>query len=326
MAPSPRPPAVMVGPVAGPRAIPHPRGRDDPDGQWTGLPRVRSRHAAAGGGSPNGQRREVVSNTRVHLATNDFPDRSGKFRVGERVVTDQFEGLPQACVVRDAEDSRTRTTRLQSLTQPQECTTVHSMDAGGSELAALVGTRLRAARTAHGWTLDQMADRSGVSRRMVVLVEKGQTNPSVTTLLLLSDALGIGLPTLVAEREGIPSALTRRGDGAQLWSSPAGGSAVLLAGTPSPDVLELWHWALAPHDEHASTAHTAGTKEILHVVSGVLRVTAGPDDVVLEPGDAYAFAGDQPHAYRNPGTVRTTFTLAVFEPDVGTTSRLSDHG
>jgi len=188
-------------------------------------------------------------------------------------------------------------------------------------VAALVGARLRAARNAQGWTLDQMAERSGVSRRMVVLVEKGQTNPSVTTLLLLSDALGIGLPALVAERGGIPSALTRRGDGAQLWSSPAGGAAVLLAGTPSPDVLELWHWTLAPHDEHESTAHTAGTKEILHVVSGVVRVTAGQDDVVLELGDSYAFAGDQPHSYRNPGTVPATFTLAVSEPDVGTTSR-----
>ena len=71
---------------------------------------------------------------------------------------------------------------------------------GMGDLAALIGGRVRASRQANGWTLDQMAERSGVSRRMVVKVEKGDTNPSVTTLLLLSDALGIGLPTLVAER------------------------------------------------------------------------------------------------------------------------------
>jgi len=49
--PTPSPPAVMAGPVAGPPAMPHPRGGDDPVGLWTGLPRVRSRHAAAGGRS-----------------------------------------------------------------------------------------------------------------------------------------------------------------------------------------------------------------------------------------------------------------------------------
>lgn len=200
------------------------------------------------------------------------------------------------------------------------------MDGDVTELATLIGVRVRTARTLQGWTLDQLAERSGVSRRMVVKVEQGQTNPSVTTLLLLSDALGIGLPTLVAEREGIPSALTRHGDGAQLWSSPAGGSGVLLAGTPSPDVLELWHWTLAPHDQHESTAHTAGTKEILHVIGGAVRVTAGFDDVSLEAGDSYAFAGDRPHSYHNRATSPATFTLAVFEPDVGTTSMLSDHG
>jgi quercetin dioxygenase-like cupin family protein/DNA-binding XRE family transcriptional regulator len=175
-------------------------------------------------------------------------------------------------------------------------------------------------------TLDQMATLSGVSRRMIVMVEKGETNPSVTTLLLLSDALGIGLPTLVAEREGIPSMLTRHGGGAQLWSSAAGGSGVLLAGTPSPDVLELWQWQLAPQDKHESAAHSVGTKEILHVITGTVSVAVGADEVVLGAGDSYAFAGDQPHAYANPGTSDATFTLAVFEPDVGTTSQLRRHG
>jgi transcriptional regulator with XRE-family HTH domain len=200
------------------------------------------------------------------------------------------------------------------------------MDTNGGALAARIGRRVRASRLVHGWTLDQMAARSGISRRMVVMVEKGETNPSVTTLLLLSNALGIGLPTLVAEREGIPSALTRRGDGAPLWTSPGGGSGVLLAGTPSPDVLELWHWELAPGDLHESQAHAPGTREILHVTAGVVTLTTGQDTVSLGAGDTAAFDGDQPHAYANTSGEQATFTLAVSEPDVGTASRLLEHG
>jgi transcriptional regulator with XRE-family HTH domain len=45
--------------------------------------------------------------------------------------------------------------------------------------------------------LDQLAETAGVSRRLVVNVEQGTTNPSVGTLLRISDALGVGLPALV---------------------------------------------------------------------------------------------------------------------------------
>ncbi|AJW80770.1 helix-turn-helix domain-containing protein [Clavibacter michiganensis] len=190
------------------------------------------------------------------------------------------------------------------------------MGAVTSELALRIGNRVRASRRAQGWTLDQMAERSGVSRRMVVLVEKGQTNPSVTTLLLLSDALGIGLPTLVAEHEGMPAALTHRGDGSVLWTSERGGSGTLLAGTPSPDVLELWEWHLAAGDAHESAAHTPGTREILHVTDGSLTLTTGDEQRVLNVGDTCAFDGDQPHAYANASISSAGFTLAVFEPNV----------
>lgn len=189
---------------------------------------------------------------------------------------------------------------------------------GMGDLAALIGGRVRASRQANGWTLDQMAERSGVSRRMVVKVEKGDTNPSVTTLLLLSDALGIGLPTLVAEREGVPAALTRDGEGTTLWRSPRGGSGVLLAGTPSPDVLELWQWSLEPGDEHDSLSHAPGTREILHVTAGTVTLRTGPASTTLGTRDTCAFDGDQPHSYANTTTERAAFTLAVFEPDVGT--------
>jgi DNA-binding MarR family transcriptional regulator/DNA-binding XRE family transcriptional regulator len=64
-------------------------------------------------------------------------------------------------------------------------------------LALAIGVRVRQERQELRWTLGQLAEAAGVSRRMVVNVEQGATNPSVGTLLKLSDALGVGLPALV---------------------------------------------------------------------------------------------------------------------------------
>jgi len=111
--------------------------------------------------------------------------------------------------------------------------------AGADSVARAIGGRVRHGRNGRGWTLDQLAERSGVSRRMLVSIEQGAANPSIATLLLISDALGIGLPALVEldDRPGLR--VTRAGTAPVLWRGKLGGRAVLVAGTEPPDVTEL---------------------------------------------------------------------------------------
>ncbi len=152
---------------------------------------------------------------------------------------------------------------------------------------------------------------------MVVNVEQGSVNPSVGTLLRLSDALGVGLPALVEPPAPRQVKVVRQGQGAVLWSGDKGGQGVLVAGTESPDVVELWDWSLAQGERHESEAHAAGTRELLHVQAG--RIVVEVDGVAHElgPGDALTFHGDTAHAYANPNNGPARFSLAVFEPGVG---------
>jgi transcriptional regulator with XRE-family HTH domain len=191
-------------------------------------------------------------------------------------------------------------------------------DGGLTELAVLIGTRVRHHRQSRRWTLDQLAEVAGVSRRAVVNVEQGTANPSVATLLRLSDALGIGLPALV-EPPATATALrvVRAADAAELWTGDHGGRGVLVAGSRAPDVLELWDWSLAPGDRHATEAHAAGTRELVHVLQGRLTIQVATSSVTLTRGDAASFHGDEPHSYANEGTTTVRFSLAVFEPGVG---------
>jgi transcriptional regulator with XRE-family HTH domain len=191
------------------------------------------------------------------------------------------------------------------------------MDDGTAALALAIGVRVRQERQSRRWTLDQLAEAAGVSRRMVVNVEQGAANPSVGTLLRIGDALGVGLPALVEPPHVKPVKVTRRGDGAVLWTSESGGSGVLVAGTRSPDVIELWDWTLGPGDRHESEAHSAGTKELLQVQQGTITVEVADQSVTLDVGDAVAFAGDVAHSYTNSGKRSARFSMAVFEPGMG---------
>lgn len=188
-------------------------------------------------------------------------------------------------------------------------------------MAAAIGGRVREERQSRRWTLDHLAETAGVSRRLVVSVEQGDANPSVATLLRISDALGIGLPALVEPPEPRDLKVTRKGEGAALWSSERGGRGVLVAGTEPPDVVELWDWTMAPGDSHSSEAHAPGTQELLQVLQGAIEVQAADRSVALEAGDAATFAGDVPHSYTNRTTTSARFSLAVFEPGVGQTPK-----
>lgn len=195
------------------------------------------------------------------------------------------------------------------------------MDGDTAALASVIGARVKQERHARGWTLDQLADGAGVSRRMVISVEKGEVNPSVGTLLRLSEALGVGLPALVEPPDRTTVTVTRRGEGAALWTGDAGGRGVMVAAFAQPDAFELWDWSLGPDDAHDSEPHTAGTRELMHVLDGSITVTVAGEVFSLQSGDAAAFPGDVAHSYANPGRRPARFSLAVFEPAAATRSR-----
>jgi transcriptional regulator with XRE-family HTH domain len=183
-----------------------------------------------------------------------------------------------------------------------------------------IGARVRHHRTGRGWTLDDLASRSGVSRRQLITIERGDGNPSIATLLRLSDALGIGLPVLVAVERPSNSTITRAGRAPVLWSGPHGGRASLVAATEPPDVVELWDWTMHPGEHHHTGAHRSGTRGLLHVRAGRVDLSVGEQTDRLVTGDAATFHGDLPHGYATPVDASTParFTLTVFQPHVGT--------
>src|SRR4249919_2298377 len=190
--------------------------------------------------------------------------------------------------------------------------------AGADGVARAIGGRVRQGRGSRGWTLDQLAGRSGVSRRMLVSIEQGSANPSIATLLRISDALGIGLPALVDMDRSPGLRLTRAGAAPVLWRGKLGGRAVLVAGTEPPDVTELWDWTLGPGESHSSPAHAAGTRELFLVLDGQVELTVVQFDDVVATGDSASFCGDLPHGYANPSSAQAArFALTVFEPGVG---------
>jgi transcriptional regulator with XRE-family HTH domain len=186
------------------------------------------------------------------------------------------------------------------------------MDVSRASVTAGIATRVRAARAQHRWTLDELAARSTVSRRLLVQIERGDANPSLATLLKLAAALGVALTELLSEEpEAEPVAVVAAQDAMTLWSTRAGSAARLLV---SHGAIELWSWTLAPGDQRDSAAHRLGSVELITVDTGTVALDVGHHHVEVPAGDSAWFDATLPHTYANPGTTTATFTLVVFEP------------
>jgi transcriptional regulator with XRE-family HTH domain len=174
----------------------------------------------------------------------------------------------------------------------------------------LIGGRIRELRAAKRWTLDEAATALGISRRSLVMIERGSANPNLTTLLRVASGLGVSLASLV-ETEPAPSIVVGEANGRVLWRTSKGSRASLLVASGA---LELWRWSIAAGDHRNGEPHSVGTLEALLVVEGELTLCVRTVETQVATGRSALFAGDQPHAYHNTGKTPVVFLLAVHEP------------
>jgi transcriptional regulator with XRE-family HTH domain len=182
-------------------------------------------------------------------------------------------------------------------------------------VAAAVARNTRRLRTARGWSLDELASRSRVSKGMLVQLEQARTNPSLGTLCKVAETLGVSLAGLVELHEAPVVRVVDPVLVARLWASPEGSTGDLLVGSDEREHLELWRWRLAPGDEHGSDAHAAGTLELISVLTGTLTLVVDGREHAITAGGAALFHADRDHIYRNRGRRPTELVMVVAQPD-----------
>jgi transcriptional regulator with XRE-family HTH domain len=196
------------------------------------------------------------------------------------------------------------------MTDAVNISTTGSDDAG---VLAAISTRVRTRRQARKLSLDALAARSGVSKGMLVQIEKGTTNPSIGTLCRVAAALGASVADLVdaapsGQQDVVVAAAPR-----MLWRGRHGGRATMIVGSSGPDMLELWEWELRPRERYDAIAHPPGTLELVHVTHGRLALVFGSTTYVVRTGGAATAFTDRPHAYACIGSRPVRFTMVVME-------------
>ncbi|MFP5428199.1 MAG: helix-turn-helix domain-containing protein [Gammaproteobacteria bacterium] len=185
---------------------------------------------------------------------------------------------------------------------------MHKNSAHRASVLQHVSQNVRQLRAAASLSQAALAERSGVSRRMLVAIEAGEKNVSLTTLDLIAEALGVAFSTLIqAPDKRDPSRIDELA-----WAGErAGSKAVLLGTSPARREVELWEWTLAPGECYASEADAQGWSEQIYVAEGCLTLIIEGQVHVLGAGDFHVFPSDCTYAYRNEGDLPVRFVRNV---------------
>jgi transcriptional regulator with XRE-family HTH domain len=172
--------------------------------------------------------------------------------------------------------------------------------------------RLRQLRKQRGWTLEQLAAASGVSRSMLSQIERGRANPTLAVAFRIARAFDRSLADLV-EEPGAGSAITiiRSDDPTYRFRSDAACRIRTLYPMQREKDVEFYEVWLAPGEVLKSAPHFAGTRELLTVGQGKVTVASGKDRSEVDSGDSVHYPADVPHAIENPGPQEALLYLVV---------------
>src|SRR6478752_9436136 len=186
--------------------------------------------------------------------------------------------------------------------------------AAASDLGGALARTLQSLRAERGWSLDQLAARSGVSKGVLVALEQARSNPNLATLARISDAFGVPV-TLLVDLGGEPAVQISSPDASRvLWRGPSGGTGTIIGATDPPWAVELWRWEVMPGETFGGDAHAPATREMVWVESGTLTLIVAGERREVRAGQCARFPASRPHRYENAGDQPARLTMIVVIP------------
>jgi transcriptional regulator with XRE-family HTH domain len=189
--------------------------------------------------------------------------------------------------------------------------------APAATLNTRIAGRVRDLRATRGLSLEDLAARSGVSRSMISLVERGESSPTAVVLEKLATGLGVMLASLfdAPAADTVASPIARRADQPE-WQDPDSGYVrrnVSPSGTAQPLHLVEVHFPPGGRVAFETGARAVRVHQQVWVLEGAIDVTLGRERHSLRAGDCLAMELDRPTMFHNPTRKTTRYVVAFVE-------------
>jgi len=205
-----------------------------------------------------------------------------------------------------------------------EAPNIASSEASGEPLAVRqdsedrLGETVRLLRKRAGLSIQEVAERTGLSTAMISQLERSLATPSIRSLRLLGDALSVPISYFFEPHsdDRLAKYVVKRADRELLCLTASGVLKELL--TPNrKGGLRIYELTLNPGATSGSDFVKRAGEKAVYVLSGRIRLRLDHEGYDLEAGDSACFPSNVPHMFENAdrSVARLIWMTADTPPD-----------
>jgi len=186
-----------------------------------------------------------------------------------------------------------------------------------SNLNRYIAERVRGFRSEQGLSLDALASKSGVSRSMISLIERGESSPTAVVLEKLATGLGVTLPSLfdsaASAARASQSPVAQRDEQPQ-WRDPDSGYVrrnVSPPGMRQPMQIAEINFPPGARVTFETWLRDMNVYQQVWVLEGAIDISLGLERYQLREGDCLAMQLDRPIMFHNPTRRTTRYAIVI---------------
>lgn len=178
-------------------------------------------------------------------------------------------------------------------------------------MSLIISKNIKETRRERKLSLDAVAEMTGVSKSMLGQIERGESSPTIATLWKIATGLGISFTTLVEDNRRQAEIVCNADIDPLLDHN---GLLRIYPVFPYEESrsFEILFMEMDVDAYSPSLPHAPGTEEYVVVYDGVVSITVGSEEYIVEANSSIRYFADQEHCYKNAFDGKTRFCMLIY--------------
>lgn len=173
-----------------------------------------------------------------------------------------------------------------------------------------IAANLKRIRKARNMSLDMLAEKTGVSKSMLGQIERGESNPTVSTISKIVEGLKVPFEELIYKKEEnimMPSI-----EDAPVYKEKDGAYSIhIMLPYDTGRNFEIYQGSIRPDAIFRESARGENIWEFVTVLKGEVELKIDEEDFHIPENASFYFACDREHSYHNVGTENAIVNMMV---------------
>ncbi|MGI6061668.1 MAG: helix-turn-helix domain-containing protein [Blautia sp.] len=178
---------------------------------------------------------------------------------------------------------------------------------------AIVAKNIKRLREEKKLSMEELAKLSGVSKSMLAQIERGDGNPTLSTLWKISNGMKVPFDALTV-RPKSPYEIVKTSEVQPLLEDDGKVKNYSLFPDNENRRFAVYYLELDQGSYWESEPHLKGTTEFITVFSGKIEIHADSHRFTVEKGESIRFRADTVHSYENTGNETAILHMILFNP------------